>query len=204
MTEPRELPDQLKHLSLAECWNALLLRWDTLGVSPTRASVILKLAHIHLETGGLTYCHCYNLGNLKHVRGSGRCWCMFECGEEIPRVSLAACERACPGHVTIRAEYTRAGAPWVSLRLTPPHPWTWFDAFETLEQGIDAQLAYLKRANHADVLEALMTGDARHYSQALHHDGYFTASPKAYADGLVARVKVVERDLADVDWGDVT
>jgi hypothetical protein len=201
VTTPRELPDELTPLTIGMVWNALLLRWETLGVEPKRAAIELKLAHIHLETG-LHSCHCWNLGNIKHVDGDGRCWTLFACGEELPVKRLDSVVAMSPAHVRIVARYNRKGAPWASVHLTPPHPWCRFRAFESLDAGVDEQLSYLHR--HPDVLAELQTGDPGRYAAALAKHGYFTANPKMYEYTLRQRLALVTTNTDELDWGDVT
>lgn len=200
---PKEVTSVLTPLTIPLVWNALLLRWETLGVNPTRGAVELKLAHIHLETG-LSSCHCWNLGNIKHVDGDGRDWCNFTCGEEIEESKLASVVAMAPQNVSVVARYTRSGAPWVSIRLTPPHPWCRFRAFPTLEAGIDEQLAYLKNPKRQDVLGALQTGDPTKYCERLAAHSYFTASTSVYRRALVSRLEIVKDATDAMDWGDVT
>lgn len=195
-----EIPDVLTPLTSAGVWNALLLRWETLGVPVRRVAVELKLAHIHLETG-LKKCHCWNLGNLKWKQGQS--WTYFACGEEIPAARLAAVQRMSPGNVAIKARYCKGnGSEWCSIWLVPPHPWTKFAAFDTLLDGVDAQLEYLRR--HPVVLAALQTGDAAEYNDALHDAEYYTAGKAQYLAELRRRLEIVRGACRDLDWGDVT
>lgn len=203
---PRELPDKLTPVTIPELWNALLLKWESLNVPPRRCAVELKLAHIHLETS-LTSCHNYNLGNVKSVRDDGRCWQYFACGEEIPESKLAQVEALGPGLVTVKARYQRGdergmGAPWVSIWIVPRHPWTRFAAFETLADGVELQLRYLR--THPGVLAALQSGDPRAYNDQLVAAGYYTAGAAQYLKTLQQRLELVRKACRDLDWGDVT
>lgn len=199
---PRELPDKLTPLDIPSLWNALLLRWETLGVAPRRAAVELKLAHIHLETG-LRSCHNFNLGNIKSRDGDGRHWQFFGCGEEIPETKLAQVSASAPDCVSVKSRYQRDGVPWVSLWIIPRHAWSRFAAFETLEDGVDAQLGYLRMATHQDVLAALETGDPQAYNDALHGDRYYTAGKAGYLQTLQKRLAIVKEACSGFDWGDV-
>lgn len=186
-----------------------MLRWEYMGVPPRRAAIELKLAHIKLETG-LRHCHCWNLGNLKWKQG--QCWTFFSCGEEIEESALEKVQSLSPGKVTVKGRYMRGGKAWLSLWIEAKHPWTRFAAFETLLDGVDAQLDYLRKPSHQDVLAALQTGDAKAYVQALYHDGYFTADPNLYLagsptndrDGLIGCLNDVVRECRGFDWGDVS
>jgi hypothetical protein len=202
MTEPRELPDTITPLSIPAVWNALLLRWETLGVPVVRAAVELKLAHIHLETG-LKSCHCWNLGNCKYSGKHPSHWTFFACGEEVSVQGLRDARSFGPHLVQLVREYAGgSGVPRYSIKLTPPHPWTKFAAFETLADGVDAQLGYLKR--HASVLSALQTGDPEEYNDALVAARYYTAGQSQYLAILRQRLEMVRRECAGLDWGDVS
>lgn len=161
---PRELPDKLTPLTLPSLQNALLLRWETLGVEPKRCAIELKLAHIHLETG-LKSCHNYNLGNVKSVPNDGRCWQYFGCGEEVAEARLKSIQVLEPRCVIVKARYLRKDVPFVSIRILPRHPWARFAAFESLADGIALQLQYLK--THPGVLAACQSGDPRAYNDQL-------------------------------------
>ncbi|HEY5957296.1 MAG TPA: hypothetical protein VIV60_12110, partial [Polyangiaceae bacterium] len=176
---PRELDDRLTPLDIPSLWNALLLKWETLGVEPRRRAIELKLAHIHLETG-LKSCHNYNLGNIKSLAGDGRHWQYFACGEEVAEHTLDEVLRLQANCVTVKARYHRDASPWASLWITPKHPWTKFAAFETLSDGVDAQLGYLRSPKHEAVLASLQTGDPVVYNDALVAHGYYTAGKTQY------------------------
>lgn len=197
---PRELPDKLTALTIPELWNALLIQWETLGVNPTRCAVELKLAHIKLETG-LKYCHNWNIGNTKSATGDGKSWQFFSCGEEIPASRLTAISALLPGSVDVKSRYVRGGVEYCSVWIRAPHPWTRFQAFDTLAEGIVGQLRYLKR--HPAVLAALMTGDAESYNDALVSAGYYTAGKAQYLKTLKACLADVVIACRDLDWGDV-
>lgn len=199
--QPRELPDTITELTIEGLWNALMVRWETLGVPPKRSAIELKLAHIKLETG-LRHCHCWNLGNLKWKFGQS--WTFFGCGEEIAKKTLPGVERLMPGKIQVKREYPRAnGEQWVSIWVEPPHPWSKFAAFESLIAGIDGQLDYLRKPSHQDVLAALQSGDPAAYVDRLHGDGYFTADPIAYRNGVARCLRDVQQACRDYDWGDV-
>jgi hypothetical protein len=197
---PRELTDKLTRLTIPALQNALLLRWETLGVEPRRCAIELKIAHIHLETG-LASCHNWNLGNVKSVDGDGRCWQYFGCGEEVPEARLKSIQAMEPRCVIIKARYEREGKPWVSIRILPRHPWTRFAAFESLADGLEFQLAYLRR--HPHVLAALQSGDPVAYNDQLVLAGYYTAGKDGYVRTLKQRLEIVRRECRDLDWGDI-
>lgn len=200
MTLPRELPAKKTPLSIPAVWNELLLLWETLGVEPKRVAIELKLAHIKLETG-LKSCWNFNVGNTKSTANDGKCWQFFGCGEEVPVSKLAGVVALGSALVTERGRYQRNGVEYVSLAIKAPHPWTRFQAFETLRDGVAGQLGYLRR--HADVLAALQTGDPEAYNDALVHAGYYTAGKGVYLTALKTNLNDVVAACRDLDWGDV-
>jgi hypothetical protein len=201
MTDFRELPNVITPLSIEAVWNALLLRWETLGVPVVRAAVELKLAHIHLETG-LKSCHCWNVGNVKYASKYPSNCTFFACGEEVGGAGLQSARSYGPHLVEVKKQYSGGnGAPRHSLWLKPPHPWTKFAAFESLADGIEFQFGYLKR--HPGVLAALQTGDPKTYNDALVAASYYTAGQSQYLATLKQRLEMVRRETAGYDWGDV-
>lgn len=201
MSQDKEfIEDTITVINIPDVANSLLLRWETLGVNPTRSSVILKLAHIHLETG-LKSCHCYNLGNIKSHPQDQYAYTMFACGEEVLESIAEQMVAKDSQHVIIKSRYIRNNKQMASIWVTPPHDWTKFAAFHNLNEGIMAQLTYLKR--HSSVLNALITGNAFIYSSALAKENYFTADPNLYTNVLNQRIKIVKKDLEHFDWGDV-
>ena len=203
----RCLPDKLTRLTIPVLQNALLVRWEELGVPVLRRAIELKIAHIHLETG-LASCHNWNLGNIKSHPGDGQHWQYFACGEEIDASTLKSVQALGPGLVDVKKRYTKNGKPWLSIWIRIPsrqndarHPWSKFAAFETLEDGLERQFAYLRK--HPEVLAALQTGSPEAYNAALYKAGYFTANESQYLSILRQRLAIVKRACASLDWGDV-
>jgi hypothetical protein len=199
--KPNERPAIQTVLTFDLLWNEFLLQWEDLGVNPTRAAVELKIAHVALETG-LKKCFCWNGGNQKWTARSGLPFCMFACNEQIPISMLEHCKKLGPV-LKVSKPYQRNGEPWVQVDLAPPHPWTRFLAFDSIDDWVAYQIRYLKDPKRADVLAALMTGDPKEYSDALAKAHYYTANPAKYRDGLVRELKVVHAALDDADWTDV-
>lgn len=210
---PRELPVKITIPTIEGLWNGLMLSWETMGVEPKRSAIELKLAHVLLETG-LKHCWNWNLGNLKSAKNDGYCWQFFNCDENVPVSRIPALEALLPGHMREKSRFMKDGVLTASIDFKAPHPWTKFAAFETLADGIAAQLRYLtenKYAKSAHVLEALQTGDPEAYVRALRAASYFTADPMRYLrgteankhDGLEGCLETVLRESRGFDWGDV-
>ncbi len=208
---PRELPDKITPIALKDIWNALLLRWETLGVNPTRSAVELKLAHIHLEIGSPSKdgvpqfgaAHNYNLGNVKSYTGDNRSWQYFACGEEVQVWQLDSIRKVSPSPdlVVVKSQYKRGDETWASVWLKPKHPWTKFAAFDDLIGGVETQFAYLRK--RPNVLAALMSGSPEVYNDALAAAHYYTAGKAMYLDTLKQRLELMRRACRDFDWGDV-
>lgn len=126
------------------------------GEFPKRESVLCVLAQNALETGFGKACHGWNLGNAKHIKGDGRGWSMFKCNEVLA------------GKVE-----------WFS----PPHPQTWFRAFDALDAGSKDYLDML-RERFDKSWPAIEAGDVETFGHALKVQRYYTADESAYVAGL--------------------
>lgn len=79
-----QVPDKLTPVHPEELYDALLGAWPTvIPEEPTHEALLVLLAHGAFELGWWHYCHCYNLGNAKHVTGDGRDYCVFRASEII-------------------------------------------------------------------------------------------------------------------------
>lgn len=78
----QERPDAITVVGPVELYTALAAGvTQLLGHPMPRESVLVLLAHVHLETAGGKAIHCFNLGNIKHVGGDGRDYCRFRASE---------------------------------------------------------------------------------------------------------------------------
>lgn len=183
MTE-RLLPNVITYCSPADLYVKLRDSWPP-DSSPTRASVLTLLAHWALETGFGHACHCWNLGNAKHVSGDGYDFTQFACGEEM---GLAVAQNAVavnPSQVQIVSTYVGAnGAEMASVRFLPPHPATSFLAFDTLDAGAAYYLTLL-RGRFRSAWPAVVAGDVAGFCHLLKLAGYYTADEHAYTSGVL-------------------
>lgn len=122
----------------------------------SRAGVLVLLSQYCLETGAGRSMHRWNLGNFKHVKGDGRAWTMFACSEVLG------------GKVQ-----------W----FYPPHPQTWFRAYETLAEGARDYVASMRR-NFSKSWPTVVAGDIRAFGHALKLQRYYTADETAYTNAL--------------------
>ena len=72
--QTRCTPEEL-YRELGDAWVRLC------GSEPTRASLLVLLAHWALETGFGHSCWCWNFGNVKHTAGDGRDYYTIRCNE---------------------------------------------------------------------------------------------------------------------------
>lgn len=198
---PRELPAKKTPITLYELWNESMLQWEEMAV-PVRAAIELYLAHVMAETG-LEHCWDFNIGNKKSKVGDGQHWQFFACGEELTANQLEIARSFGKDLVTVVSKYARDGKEYYSCRIKPKHPYCRFQAFESLADGVRAQLSYLRNPTHDNVLAALQTGDPAAYNRELVVDKYYTASPARYLSSLQRCLIDVKRKTAGYDWGDV-
>lgn len=203
------IPDKLTPVTFQELFNALCIVWEEMDVEPKRAAIELKVAHINVEVGTkFESCHCYNLGNIKAlvlgVHGWTGDYTMFTCGEEVTQKQFIRIRDQYSDNsmcLTIMGEYVKNNIKMYSIRIQPPHPWSRFRAFHSLEDGVRSQLLYLE--HHQLVLNALETGDVVKYNSALHNAGYYTADTRVYLKALRSRLVLVKKESEKFDWGDV-
>ena len=156
---PRELPDKLTKCTAADLVWALWRAWIQLfGAPPKPKSIWVLAAQWALETGWGKSCHCWNLGNRKHVDGDGRCFTFYRCNEIIG------------GKVV-----------W----FDPPSPGCCFCAFQSLDEGALDYLAFLAR-RYAVAWQSVLDGDPAGFVHAIKLRGYFTAAEGPYRDAVVS------------------
>lgn len=168
--EPRELPNELTHVTANELGGALVKAWGHLWQEvPRRETVLVLLAQSALETGRWRSCHNFNLGNIKSRPGDGRDWTYFRCNE---------------------VEHGR------TVWYDPPHPACRFRAFRTLEEGAVDHLAFLRgMKRYAQAWPMAIAGDPRAFVGELKRAGYFTASLEPYATSVASIYHDFDRTL---------
>lgn len=167
------LPDELTAVTPAAFYAALRAAWERLpllaGSTPSRASLLVLVGHFAFETGWGHACHRFNLGNVKHRPGDGRCWTAFRCNEVIAGKLV-----------------------WFDPPVPPrpDHP-TAFRAFRCLEDGCVDYLTIL-RGQFGFAWPQVEAGDAAAFCHALKTRGYFTADETVYTRGVVACVAAAD------------
>lgn len=130
------------------------------GVTPSKECLALLVAQSALETGRWRSIHCFNFGNVKASRDYTGLYCMFRCNEVID------------GKVV-----------W----FDPPHPQTFFRAFESAESGAIDHIRFLAgRKRYAAAWEAAQAGTPLAFVEMLKKAGYFTADAGPYARAVIS------------------
>lgn len=163
--------------------------------SATRAQLSLLIAHWAGETGWGSGMHCWNPGNSKSSGKSGD-WCYFDCDENV-LLSTAEKLRADSrwgGLVEIRKTWTASdGKSWANVWFTAPHPWSRFQAFHSLDEGVASYLAMVRDKFPKSWRVLLGSADPTEYARSLKSEGYYTAGVDAYAKLLRGTLAAVER-----------
>lgn len=170
--------------------------WKTVEpLVPTKGAAAVLWGHVMIETGGTSLWN-FNLGNVKWSPG---CGCDYHCLRgtwEGVSPSLAA-SLVAKGEAAYdtNGDHMRAVAPRVAVVFEPPHPATRFRAYASLADGIARHLRFLKGpeppsspGRYRRAWDAALAGDHSAFAELLHAGGYFTASAKAYADGMRGHV----------------
>jgi peptidoglycan hydrolase-like protein with peptidoglycan-binding domain len=87
--------------------------------------------------------------------------------------------------------YQRKGRWFQSITVKPPHPWSRFRAFDTLEAGVTDYVGLLRTARYTRAWEMLVDGTLVGFVEELEKAGYFTADLHEYLAGM-------RRSLLDV------
>ena len=146
-------------VSKSELTKAFASAWqDLFKTVPTKEQLGLLIAQNSLETGNSNSMWNYNIGNIKKTEKDSHNYCMLKHVGEIIHGKQVFFE--------------------------PPHPATWFRAYNTLEEGVIDYLKFIKSTGKGKVWEAVLTGDPSTFSKALKDSHYYTASEVSYNKGL--------------------
>lgn len=188
MTIPPPRPELLRatiHTPVSDVDLALAL----LRVVPEtqREAFAVMWAQYCAETGRGRYCFNHNLGNVKHVRGDGFDYIALHGVWEGTTLARFEEMKKGPFGAAIRLDEDRAHqkavAPNVAVVFEPPHPATWFRAYDSLEHAVTEHVAFL-RTRYALAWEGLVEGDLEMFVHQLKARGYFTANEESYLRGL--------------------
>lgn len=115
------------------------------------------MAQQAFETAWWHYCWDFNLGNVKHVAGDGRSYCMIRLNEMIG------------GKVV-----------W----FDPPNPATWMRAFDSLAAGVVDYMTIM-RGQFGYAWPFVETGDVEAFCHALKQRGYYTDDEHHYTTNVL-------------------
>jgi hypothetical protein len=157
-----------------------------MGEYPSPPCLACNVGQVALETGNGQSMWNWNPGNVKWAADWPGHWTMYRCNEVIGG----------------RVEW-----------FDPPHPQTWFRAFESCRDGMAAQVEFLaSRERYQKAWHQFFLGKADAGVRALAEAGYFTTKVDAYAravtliyghvlgpcsDYLAGKVPAVGEDLHD-------
>jgi hypothetical protein len=192
---------------MLEFARALLRAWRAVaGSLPSKEAAGVLWAHFAGETGDGVFCWNHNLGNVKHVPGSGVTFMslagVWECIplpdedkdgdiDAVDRVMLVArMVRSGLWREDSSADHAKAcGASRVSMLASGDNAMSWFRAYASLEEGMNAFVA--RKANPANRYSSAwpyaLAGDHNGYARELGRKKYYTASPDAYAAAMARK-----------------
>ncbi|AKU96991.1 hypothetical protein AKJ09_03655 [Labilithrix luteola] len=157
--DERQVPIKRTPFTTRDYARAVITAWRRLlATMPTKAAVGCLWAQYALETGRGAACWNNNIGNVKHAAGDGFNYIMLPNTWEVVN--------------------------GVRVTFQPPHPATWFRAFDTLESAMTEHLRLLKEKRYASSWPAIEAGDPDGFARALKAKGYYTAPVEDYAKGL--------------------
>jgi hypothetical protein len=181
-------------VTLREYIRALVRVWPE---APRAFCAVLWAQHM-IETGGAA-CWCWNIGNVKAPAGDGDYYCLPGTWEGVAPAEAARLIAAGEAVADPSANHAHAVGPSrVSVVYQPPHPATRFRAFASLPEAMRSHIELLRK-RFAKAWPFALQGDVDGFAAALHAQGYFTASPLAYALGM--RPAMTEA-LASSAWDD--
>ncbi len=177
------MDDRLTPFSFEQAEEAA--RWalrEQLGREPSDQVIALALAKIFLETGRLSSCHLWNLGNIKAGAQYVGWYTAFACNEVLsgkvvwfsPNGRLDK-----KGGVVVAERYD--AEPW--------HPQTRFRAYANHWDGMDQYVTFIATGRYKIAWGKLLTGDAKGFVHELKVAGYFTADEAAYLAGVTSLSK---------------
>lgn len=139
------------------------------------------------ETGRGQHCYNFNIGNVKHVAGDGFDYVeLHGVWEGMTREGFDRAKAGAFGaYVSLDDSegHRTAVAPRLAVRFDPPHPATWFRAYDSLTHAVDEHARFLE-ARFPLAWEAVLIGDLGLFVHQLRARGYFTANEISYLTAL--------------------
>jgi hypothetical protein len=130
------------------------------GEMPSKKSIGVIYAQNTLETGGSTSMWNYNIGNVKFV------------------ASKNAADDDGKMYMMLNNVWEMVGGKKIIFQ--PPHPATWFRAFDTLADGVAFHFNFLKNKRYKTAWSAVESGDPAAFAHLLRVAGYYTAPEADY------------------------
>ena len=174
-----ELGNVLTICSPQQMASALVRAWRELfDETPAKQSVCILLSQWAEETGWGHSCHCWNIGNFKHIPGDGRCFTYFQCNEIINGKRVI-----------------------FDPTIENDRPYCCFRAYLTPEEGTLDYLASIYK-QFREVWPAVLKGNPIEFAHILKLRGYYTAPELTYTTAIVSlftqfsRLSFSEKDTA--------
>lgn len=182
-------------VSMRDYARAVIEAWDTVSpdVPLQKASVAVLWAQYMIETGGRA-CWNWNVGNVKHANGDGHDWHALRNTWEGVDDAVAK-KLVAQGLATLDTDKSHIAAMpkgKTAVVYQPPHPATLFAAYNSLGEAMRSHLVFLSK-KYGRAWAHVVDGDFRAFAKTLKEgrdgvegtwDDYYTASSKAYADGM--------------------
>jgi hypothetical protein len=187
---------------------AVVRAWPAVSdAPPTREAVGVLWAQHCIETGGAACWH-WNIGNVKAPAGDGDYYCLRGTWEGVSPTEAARLIAVGEAVADPSPNHAKAvGDGKVSVVFVPPHPATRFRAFPSLDEAMHEHLMLLAKRRYASAWPSVLAGDVRAFAHALKAgpdrkegtwDDYYTASAKAYDEGMQPAFRLfVESDAFD-------
>lgn len=177
---PLFVPDKLTPLTTDQAISAFADGWSlALSFDPKARPLAALTAHTILECGaGYKSLHWFNFGNEKASPSYRGKYTMYRCNEVIN------------GHLQ-----------W----FDPPHPQTWFRAFDTAAEGAAEHVRFLATDSDGDgkniyapAWQAVLAGNPEAFVRAMKTAGYFTGNVEAYVKATVSICNQIEPACARI------
>lgn len=141
----RLVPTKRTTPSKAEFARAALLASPAL----TKEGLGILYAHFAGETSKGVHCYNWNLGNVKHYKGSPR------------------------DYIALKGVWEIVNGKRVELAQSDPG--SWFQAFTSLDDGMSSFIQRKQTGRYAGAWPYVLAGDPEGYARALREKGYYTA-----------------------------
>lgn len=187
---PTLIPDKITKLTLDEGIRCFADGWVlALGWKPKARQLAVLFAHVLLEVGhDLGALHNNGFGNVKASASWPGKYSMYGCDE---RTDPATARKWLLDPRAYKKSENGDGT-W-TVGFWPPHPQTWFRAFDSPAEGAAEHIRFLAVDSDGDgknhyqaAWNMVLAGDAEGFVHCLKMLGYFTGPEAAYAKAVVS------------------